>query len=81
MRGNGVGVGDVHQVPANAWSPKLTGHCRDGREGRRERNTDMVSRLYRFECNAAAESCKDRIGISDNTRGKHGVCDMHGAST
>jgi len=81
MRGNGVGVRDVHQVPANAWSPKLTGHCRDGREGRRERNTDMVSRLYRFECNAAEESCKDRIGISDNTRGKHGVCDMHGAST
>jgi len=52
-----------------------------GRGATRERDTGMVGRFHCCGCDATTESCCDRIGVRDDTRGEHGACNIHEAGT
>ena len=62
----------------NVWITK----CGDySQKWRRERDAGMVGGLGVIERDATAEPSRDRRGVGDDTRGKHGACDVHGAGT
>jgi hypothetical protein len=49
MRGDGVGVGIIGEVPGDAWGSGDPTSGDDGRGARRERDTGMVGGLGRGE--------------------------------
>jgi hypothetical protein len=76
-----VGVGDISEVPGDAWG---SGDARSGADGRgagRERDAGIVGGRGRAERDAATQSCGDRVGVGDGTRGEHGACDVHRAGS
>jgi len=81
MRGDRVGVGDISEVPGDEWRPGDAASCDDGRAAGRERDTGVVIGLGVGERDAKTEQRRDRVGVSDNTRGEHGACDVHRADT
>ena len=81
MRGDGVGVGDIGEVPGDAWRSRDTASGDDGRGAGRERDAGMVDGLEDIERDATAEPSGDRVGVGDDTRGKYGACDLHRAGT
>ncbi len=77
-----MGVGDISEVPGDAWGPGDTTGGADGRRrAGRERDTGMVGRRARAERDESTEPCGDRVGVGDGTRGEHGACDVHRAGS
>jgi len=81
MRGDGVGVGDIGEVPGDAWKTGDTASGDDGRGAGRERDAGVVGGLGIVDRDATAEPSRDRLGVGDDPRGEHGVCDVHGAGS
>ena len=81
MRGDGVGVGDVAQVSYRAWRKSNAPGGDDGRTCRRERDSGVVDRCRRTQCDAACESWRNRIDVDDGARGKYGAGDIHRMGT
>ena len=81
MRGDGVGVGDIGEVPGDAWSSGDTASGDDGRGAIGKRDTGVVCGLGVIERDATDEPSGDRFCVGDDTRGEHGACDVHGAGT
>jgi len=81
MRGDGVGVGDIGEVPGDAWKTGDTAGGDDGRGAGSERDTGMVGGLGVFDRDATAEPSGDRVGVGDDPRVGHWVCDLHGAGS
>jgi len=79
MRGDGVGVGDIDEVPGYAWRSGDTASGDDGRGAGRERDAGIVGGLGIVDRDAMAEPSGDRVGVGDDARGGHGACDLHGA--
>ena len=73
VRGDGVAVGDIREVPGDAWGSGDTAGGDDGRGAGRERDTGLVGGLGRAERDAQAEPGGDRVGVSDGARGEHGA--------
>ncbi len=73
MRGDGMGVGDISEVPGDAWDSGHTTGGDDGGGAGRERDTGMVGRHGRAEQDASAEPRGDRVGVSHGTRIEHGA--------
>ena len=81
MRGDGVGVGDVGEVPYGAWVGGHTAGGDDGGGAIGGHDGGMVGGHGRGKRDAATERSGDGIGIDDGTRvgdGSHGV---HGTGT
>jgi hypothetical protein len=72
-----VGVGDISEVPGDAWGPGDTTGGDDGRGAWRERDAGMVGGRARADRDASTEPCGDRVGVGDGTWGEHGACDVH----
>ena len=75
MRGDGVGVGDIGEVPGDARSAGGTARDDDGGGAGRERDAGMVGGRGCLERDASTEPCGDRVGVGDGARGEHGACD------
>ena len=78
MRGDGVGVGDIGEVPGDAWRSGDAASVDDGRGEWRERDAGVVDGLEVIEPDATAEPSRDRVGVGDDPREEHGACDVHG---
>ena len=81
MRGDGVGVGDVGEVPGGA---RGGGHAAGGDDGGgagREHDGGMVGGQVRGEHDAATEPSRDGIGVDDGAWIEHGACRVHGTGT
>ena len=78
MRGDGVGVGDIGEVPGVARSAGDTAGDDDGGGAGRERDAGVVGGLGGIERGAWTEPGGDRVGVGDGARGEHGACDVHG---
>jgi len=81
MRGDGVGVGDIGEVPGDAWRSGDTASGDDGRGAGRERDAGMVDGFGVIEDDTTAEPTRERVGVGDDPRGEHGACDVHGAGS
>ena len=77
MRGIGLGVGDVGEMPGGAWSTGYQTSGDDGRGAGRERDTGMVSRRGSSECGAAGKPCRNRVDLADPSWIEHGACELH----
>ena len=77
MRGYGVGVGDVGEVSGGAWDKGDTACHHDRCCSRADPVTGMVGGYDALERDAASQRCRDRIGVCDGARGKHGACIVH----
>ena len=77
LRGDGMGVGDISEVRADAWGPGHTSGGDDSRCSKREPDTGMVGRHGGAEQDAWAEPSGDRVGVSHGARIGHGVCKLH----
>ena len=73
MRGDGVGVGDVGEVPGGAWGWIDTAGGDDGRGEGRERDAGVVGGWGRAERDAPGEPSGVRVGVDDGARGRHGA--------
>ena len=81
MRGIGLGVGDVGEMPGGAWSTGYQTSGDDGRGAGRERDTGMVCRRGRAERDAAAEPCGDGVKLNYSAWGKQGADAVHRTSS
>jgi len=81
MRGDRVGVGDIDEVPGDAWRSGDTASGDDGRGAGRERDAGIVDGLGVIERDATAEPSGDRVGVGDDPRGEHGTCEVHRAGS
>ncbi len=72
-----MGVGDISAGPGDAWDSGDMAIVDDGRKSGRECDTGMVGRRAWAERDASTEPRRDRVGVSDGTRGEHGACDVH----
>jgi hypothetical protein len=81
MRGDGVGVGDIGEVPGDARSAGDTAGDDDGGGAGRERDAGVVGGRGGLERDASTEPSGDRVGVGDGARGEHGACDGHGAGS
>jgi len=77
MQGDGVGVGDIGEVPGDAWSSGDTASGDDGRGLGRELHAVMDGGLGIVERNTTAKPSGDSVGVVDNTPGEYGACDVH----
>ena len=78
MRGDGVGIGDVDEVPGGRGGTGIEAGSSDGRGARRERDTGMERGRVRAEHGAGAEHCSDRGGVGDSAGGRDGHGKVHG---
>ena len=81
MRGDGVGVGDIGEVPGIAWR---TGDAAGGDviiSARRERDPSVVGGRGDDERDETGEQGGDGVGVGDGARGGDGACDVHGEGT
>ena len=79
MRGDGVGVGDVGEVPDIVG--EVMGYTTGGDDGGgagRERDAGMVIGRGRNEFSPAAEPSGDGIELTDGAWGRDGVGGIHG---
>ena len=81
MRGDGVGVGDVGEVPGGAWGGGHTAGGDDGGGSGREHDGGMVGGHVRGEHDAATERSGDGIGVDDGAWIRDGACGVHGTRT
>ena len=83
MRGDGVGVGDVGEVPGGAWGGGHTAGGDDGGgAGRREHDGGMVGgHVRRGELDAGTEQSGDGIGVDDGAWIRHGAGGVYNART
>ena len=77
MRGNGMGVGHIGEVPGDVWGLGDTASGDDGRGAGKEREAGMITGLGVIERDATAEPSRDSVGVVDDTRSKRGVCGVH----
>ena len=77
MRGDGLGVGHIVEVPGNAWGLGFMASGHDGRGAGRKRDAGMMTELGVMERDATAELSGDSVGVSDDTRANHGACGVH----
>ena len=78
MRGDGLGVGDVGEVPCGKshWGYASGGN--DGGGSCWEHDTRVVGERGRAERGTTPELGRDGIGIDDGTRVEHGARRVHG---
>jgi len=81
MRGDGMGVGHIGEVPGDVWGSGDTASGDDGRGAGRERDKGMMTGLGVIERDATAEPSRDSVGVGDDTRSKHGGCGVHGSGS
>ena len=79
MRGDGVGVGDVGEVPSFTWGARHQTGDDDGGDAGRERDARVVGGHRRAERDEAAEPGGDGVELGDGARGGHGAGGVHGA--
>ena len=77
MRGDGLGVGHIGEVPGDAWGLGSMASGHDGRGAGRKRDAGMMTGLGVMEHDATAELSRDSVGVSDDTRADHGACGVH----
>jgi hypothetical protein len=81
MRGNGVGVGDIGEVPGDARSAGDAAGDDDSGGGGRQRDAGLVGGHHCSGSVASTEPSGDRVGVGDGARGEHGACDVHGTGS
>ena len=77
MRGDGVGVGDIGEVPSFTWGARHQTGDDDGGDAGRERDARVVGGHRRAERDAAAEPGGDGVELGDGARGEHGAGGVH----
>ena len=77
MPGEGMGVGDMSEMPGDAWGSGHTAGDDDGWGMGRESDTGMVGKHGRAEQGAWGEPSGERVGVSHGTRIEHGACEHH----
>ena len=73
MRGDGVGVGDVGEVPCGTRISRDATGGDYGRGSRGKPQSSMVGARWWAKHDEAVESCSNRLGIDDGARGEHGA--------
>jgi hypothetical protein len=81
LRGNGVGVGDIGEVPGHARREGDTTGDDDGGGAGRQRDAGVVGGRGGLEHDGPTEPSGDRVGVGDGARGEHGACDVHGTGS
>jgi hypothetical protein len=81
LRGDGVGVGDIGEVPGNARSAGDAAGDDDGGGAGRQRDAGVVGGRGGLEREYSTEPSGDRVGVGDGARGEHGACDVHGTGS
>jgi hypothetical protein len=81
LRGDGVGVGDIGEVPGDARSAGDAAADHDGRRAGTKRDAGVVSGCGGIELDDSTEPSGDRVGVGDGARGEHGACDVHGTGS
>jgi hypothetical protein len=81
MRGDGVGVGDIGEVPGDARSAGDAAADDDGGGAERQRDAGVVGGCGGIERDGSTEPSGDRVGVGDGARGEHGACDVHGTGS
>jgi hypothetical protein len=81
LRGDGVGVGDIGEVPGHARSSRDTAGDDDGWAAGRQRDAGVVDQRWGIERDGSTEPSGDRVGVGDGARGEHGACDVHGTGS
>ena len=72
MRGDGLGVGDLGEVPCRAWGRRHSSCCGDSGSAARKLESVMDSGCIRAELDASRQPRRHRIGIDDGARVRHG---------
>jgi len=78
MRVNRVGGGDVSEMSGRSWITKNTSDGDDYMAAGGKRDESLVSGYSRTELDSSQQSGRDRLGIDDGTRIKHGAVGIHG---
>ena len=81
MRGDGVGVGDIGEVPGDARSAGDAAGDDDGGGAGRQRDAGVVGGRGGIERDRSTEPSGDRVGVRHGSRGEHGACDVHGTGS
>jgi hypothetical protein len=81
LRGDGVGVGDIGEVPGDARSAGDAAADDDGGGAGRQRDAGVVGGRRGLERDGSTEPSGDRVGVGDGARGEHGACDVHGTGS
>jgi hypothetical protein len=81
LRGDGVGVGDIGEVPGDARSAGDAAGDDDGGGAERQRDAGVVGGCGGIERDGSTEPSGDRVGVGDGARGEHGACDVHGTGS
>ena len=79
MRVDRLGVGDVSEVSAGAWSRGHSSISDDGRAADRKCNFGLVCRYDEYEQDTSREPCGHGLSINDGAWVKHGDREIHGA--
>ena len=80
MRGHGLGVGDVGEMPIRAWNRRNSAGVDDGRGEGWKRHAGMVGECGSHEHSPEREPGWVWVRVDDSTRGEHGACELHGTS-
>jgi hypothetical protein len=81
LRGDGVGVGDIGEVPGHARSAGDAAADDDGGSTGRQRDAGVFGGRRGIERDGSTEPSGDRVGVGDGARGEHGACDVHGTGS
>ncbi len=81
MRGDGVGVGDIGEVPGDARRAEDTAGDDDGGGAGGQRDAGVVGGRGGLERDGSTEPSGDRVGVGDGAWGEHGACDAHGTGS
>ena len=79
MRGDGLGVGHIREMPSRTWGCRHSSGGDDGRTARREHVAGLVGGYGEHEHDAARQPRRDGIGIDDGARGEYGHREVYGA--
>jgi hypothetical protein len=81
LRGDGVGVGDIGEVPGDARSAgDAAGDDHSGVADGKHHAGVVIGRGV-IERDGSTEPSGDRVGVGDGARGEHGACDVHGTGS
>jgi len=80
MRGHGLGVGDVGEMPIRAWNRRNSAGVDDGRGEGWKRHAGMVGECGSHEHSPEREPGWVWVRVDDSTRGEHGAYELHGTS-
>jgi hypothetical protein len=81
LRGDGVGVGDIGEVPGDARGEGDAAGDDDGGRAGRQPVAGTVGGRGGLERDGSTEPSGDRVGVGDGARGEHGACDVHGTGS